>query len=208
MRAETWIPILVGTVILGTLGWLAANQFGMNGTLSAINERTLNTSKRVDKISDYLPDYMARGEINKEIEGAIVTGKPYTNIDGEQLIAISIIDFKRSELHDYNINLGTVNYQNFDYLLKGAVLTNEEFPISLMKMSHYAQEQGMGTTLPNEFNLESSYLLRNTNYTDYEMILKAYDSIPTIVKFEEQASNWSEFSKIMLENQELIIKEK
>ncbi len=56
MKPESWMQIIVGGVILTSLGFYGVTLFDMKGTLSSVKTQVDATDSRLSRIADTLPE--------------------------------------------------------------------------------------------------------------------------------------------------------
>src|SRR5690554_1381164 len=101
MKAEYWLQLLVGVVILGTLAFLATNVYDMRGLLSGMTEKVEQTEQRVTRIADALPDVRTRvawEELQAPMSGFVAVSVPVERTPGQWSSKIRLYDARTSEL--------------------------------------------------------------------------------------------------------------
>ena len=95
MEKDTLVQILLGTVILGGLGYLVKEVSEVKVTFKSdvgevktavgtIDTKVTSAIQRVDRIAEALPDVkirVATEEVNKPIQTMLITTKPFEQID-------------------------------------------------------------------------------------------------------------------------------
>ncbi len=182
MNKSFWIQILVGVIILGTLSWLAATVFSMNGVLSkvdtqvsrvvpvadvfpAIQAQLKSTTARVDRIADALPLLqikLAKEELSKPVKTAILASFPRENAKGGWEVVINVYDVVEAENTSYIIPVKNKDDKKPLYTALGTAAHTEPFYCSLGMASFWSTEVGDPKAIPAGINQNASVIMRNT----------------------------------------------
>jgi hypothetical protein len=99
-RIKEEFPIILGTVILGTLGYLCLKTTDLTGSVAGIDAKISSTSERVQRIAQALPDVgvrVATEEVNRPLKTVIATSPPLKDSTGLWLVKTAVIDTDKNE---------------------------------------------------------------------------------------------------------------
>ncbi|MFM7449346.1 MAG: hypothetical protein ACKO24_12210, partial [Leptolyngbyaceae cyanobacterium] len=139
---DLWLPILVGTVVLGGLGYLVVKVSDIGGTLQAVDTKVVSTKERIDRIAEALPDMNIRisnEEIDKSISSALLTTKPFQDKDGKWFVFITLIDPGSKEKSTYKVLLKSKDDNRAVYYIKGSGYNLEENVVSANRLVNWSK---------------------------------------------------------------------
>src|SRR6266513_452736 len=129
MKLEGWVEIAVGTVILGTLGYVAVKVIdtserigAVDGKLGSVDTKVTFTSDRVERIANALPEmriHIAEDEIKRQIKTAVVSTKPTQSADGKWKVIVNVIDPVASARWTFPVSLPSRDDRSALYSLIG-----------------------------------------------------------------------------------------
>ena len=200
MKKEFLIEILVGTIILGTLAYLAMNVVDMKGsmgaitgTLGTVDTKVTTTSERVDRIAQVLPDIgvrVAKEEVTQTIRTAIVSTTPTQAADGKWQMAVHVIDADTGKKWTIPISLSSKDDRQAVYAVIGAVADTEPRYCSLSQMASWSGHAEKPIAIPRYVDARASFVLRTTDAGQYLKTISWMGSAPKESTLEKPVDTW------------------
>ena len=162
MSKDTWIPMLVGIVILGGLGYLTVTVNSIDSTLHSVNTQVSNTVQRVDRIAAELPALSVRiasEEISRPVQTAIVTTKPFEKPDGAWAIRVHLIHAQLKISYDVLLNDPTDREKAYSIIGLGKEL--EPYNCSANQLNRWSSEVAEPQFLPHYIDPSATLVFRS-----------------------------------------------
>lgn len=161
---KTLVGVVV-TAVVGTLGYLAINAQLVNRTLGKVESQIVDTSNRLDRIANALPDFrvrIAQEELAKPVRTLVLVARAAPSVDPDQKAQsiYTIIDLPRG-----SGTVGTVNLteaeteQLFGATAYKGMQLDSNFA-SLAELQSAAFDAGDRRLISSAFNLSESFVLR------------------------------------------------
>lgn len=197
MKSEHWMQIIVGGIILVTLGFLGSNLFEMKGLLSTVKSKVDTTDNRLARIADVLPEVKARvawEEVNNPIDGFIAVFDP-NPIDNENTVTLTVIyDASSGEIKVHSIELDN-NHQNYAaYAIAGKLVSETPYDASFSELAMHSASLKQMVTMPASINAETSFIIRSAKIEDINGFVDTFSSSPPYIKNVGVYRNWGELS--------------
>jgi len=200
MNLKAWIQILVGIVILGTLGFLAVNVFDMRGILSSVKTKVEETDRRITRVARALPDVKVRvawEEVNDAISGFVVLSKPQINKDQKWVTSVAVYSRDSEKLKIYSVARDDAHKKYISYVVAGKLRSDAPHEISFAELATFSAALKQPVTIPVKLDPNTSFVLRST---DTEKLSKFMATLtkekPKTVEVGK-IRNWAELSKVL-----------
>lgn len=148
--------VVVGVIaLLSGLGWIVVKLFDINSTVSV-------TANRVDRIVDALPELrtkIAREELEKKIDLAIVTTNPLEISPGKWVRSIQFYDYKHGRVRQFFLPTQGPGDENSAYSVSGLANRIAIEKISFDEYSAAANEIGRPKPYPNWLDASAGYVI-------------------------------------------------
>jgi hypothetical protein len=195
IKTETWLPYLLGTVILGTLGFLSVKVTDMTGLLGGIQAKMSATSERIDRIASALPVLqvqVAEEELNREFKTAVVTSRPLKTAAGEWKAKVEIVNLKEKTSLLYGVTLPAQDDKRaFDAML-GAGYESDSLFRTFSSLKTYAGVVHKPSRVPTFIDQDVSFALSNTDASDYvKKIGWVFTGPPTKTTIKMDGRDWN-----------------
>jgi hypothetical protein len=206
MSKETWTEIIVGTVIIGALGFLSSKIMDMNGTLGGVDARVTSTSDRVERIASVLSEVgvrVAHEELNRPIKTMVVTTLPKkTDPEGHYVTIVNVIDAETSDVWTFPVAMESASGKRDIATIAwaGAVRSNEY--ASFKTMQAYAKEASVDASLPSYVDPTTSFTLTSTSAKEYLKEISSVAPSPQKLSATIEVGNWKDVSKALKDNKE------
>ena len=170
MKKETWVEILVGTIILGTLAFLAVKIIDMTGTLSSVESKVTSTSDRVERIAQVLPDVgvrIAKEEIKRPIKTVVVASSPTATTGGQFEVTVSILDIASSTKWSLPVTLASKDDRRILGALAWTGAELDKNYCSFNRLQEYSRVAGVDASVPAYVDAKASFVLCSANADTY-----------------------------------------
>lgn len=198
MKQEQWIQILVGAVILVTLGFLGSQLFDMKATLSSVKTKVEETDGRVARIADTLPDVKVRvawEEVNQAISGFVVLSQPRLNKDNKWVTAAAVYSRDSEKMKIYSVALDDAHKRYVSYVVAGKLKSDSPYESSFSELVTYSYALKEPVTIPSEIDANTSFVLRSADAEELSKFMATLtEEKPKTVDFGI-IRNWAELSK-------------
>lgn len=197
MTKDNWVQILVGTIILGTLAFVAVKIVDITGTLGSVEAKVTSTSERVDRIAQVLPDVgvrIAQEEIARPLKTIVVASTPYQVNGGRYVRTLTVVDATAQVKWTTPIALASRDDRELVGALAWAGADMDREFSSFSEMQRYSRAARSSTELPAYLDARASFVLRSVAADEYieqmnrlglhprrAMIHAAIESWPTLV---------------------------
>jgi hypothetical protein len=192
-----WIEILVVGIFLSTLGWLCLTVYGLNGTVSTIDSKMETTKEDIIAIKGILPDInkaLASEEIQKPIDAALITTKPYRNKEGNLVKSFKVINTKDSEMLTYTVALKNQTDIEKTLIFNGAIHYSSTSPISFTKLIKYSLSENKEVSISPKIDIKNSFVIKNIDSLDLKVFTLQF-GVPKVEKINIAVSNWNELNE-------------
>lgn len=210
MKVEHWMQLIVGVIILGTLGFLSIHVFDMKGVLEGMRTKVDATETRVGRIADALPDMKVRlawEEVHRAMSGFITVTYPVKVSNKRWITKAAVYNSEGKKIIVYGyIGDNPPKGGHLNYHLTGKIMCEDRYAESFSNLRFYSNEVKEPVTIPASINAESSYVLRRRNIEDYNNYLKSIGAKELESIVFEMANNWKELSQRLEELSERIDK--
>jgi len=198
MKQEQWIQILVGGVILVTLGFLGSQVFDMKGTLSSVKTKVEETDGRVTRIADTLPDVKVRvawEEVNHAISGFVVLSQPQLNKEKKWVTAAAVYSRDSEKMKIYSVALDDAHKRYVSYVVAGKLKSDAPYESSFSELATYSAALKQPVTIPSKLDANTSFVLRSADAEELSKFMATLTKEkPKTVDFGK-IRNWAELSK-------------
>ncbi|MGY6518798.1 MAG: hypothetical protein ACXIUZ_08790 [Lysobacteraceae bacterium] len=174
MKIELLIQMLFGTIILGTLGFLAKASFEMRGSLSGVAEKVEQTELRVSRIADVLPDVrsqVAWEEVQGPISGFVTVTNPEEQSPGRWKSIIKVYDARSDQFSEFQVTKGESERDLARYLVAGRVRTEGAADSSFHELIRFSNAERVAVSLPAEIDTNASFVIRSRDMEDFSEFL-------------------------------------
>ena len=201
LKTDILIELLFGVVILGGSGWLLTQVYEIKSSMSSMERTIYNTSERVDKIAEVLPDIrvkVASEELMLPYSMALITTKPVTVTHETRIVRVYLLDTEHNKKETYSITFSDPDSLSFNYRLSGKVLTSNSKPISFRELKTMSYDVGQPVSLPLYVDDRFSFILRK-NDPELRVWLSQNANKESTVHIEN-ISDWYELTADLNEN--------
>lgn len=160
MKTDTIIEIVLGSLILTALGWIAVQTYDLKGSVSAMDSTLNNTAQRVDRIADALPDVKVRvayEEINRQYEGALVTTKPIETLPDEWASFVHYFDSIDESWFTFKVPLEGQDDDTLKYWMAGIAATSDLHSVSFKELEAMSVEIKQPVVVPSYVDQDASF---------------------------------------------------
>ncbi len=198
MKQEHWIQIIVGIVILGTIGFLGTQLFDMKGTLAAVKTKMDDTDGRLTRIADTLPDVKVRvawEETNHAISGFVTLSQPRLGKDKKWVTTAAVYSRDSEKLKIYSIALDEAHKKYASYVIAGKLKSEAPYESSFSELAGHSAVMKHAVFIPPQIDPSTSFVLRSTATDDLEKFVGTLTKErPKTVELGKIRS-WAELSK-------------
>lgn len=169
LKPENMISILLSTVILGTLGWIANKVYEINGQVSAMSSTLNETADRVDRIAKALPDMrinIASEQINSTFELAVIVNKPTLMSANKWQSIVHFLDFRKPLRTTYKVTLRSPGDVTQLYAISGSAQSNNQNLITFTQYTNWSMEINQPISAPYFISPGDSFVI-NVYSQDY-----------------------------------------
>lgn len=206
MKIEYWLQMILGTAILGTLGFFGVNLFDIKGTLGSVETKVDTNAVRVNRIAEILPEMKVRvawEEINFPIKGFITTSMPQKLDNNEWLTRVAVYDHANNEMKVFSMQLDENHKNLVGYAVAGKLRSEYPYDASFEELAEHSASLKEAVTIPEHIDATTSFIIRTGSASEYEAFLANYaKEEPESVEFAEVGS-WKELSGKLVELEEL-----
>jgi hypothetical protein len=198
MKAEHWLQILVGVVILGTLGFLSTNVYDMRGLLSGMTEKMEQTERRVTRIADVLPDVRAKvawEEVQAPLSGFLAVSTPVEQHPDEWTSTIHLYHARTGALQAFQITRSEQEKDLPRYLVAGRIRTEGFLDPTFHELVGFANSEQIAMTLPANLDSQASFVIRSHNMETFEEFLREVSDGEPETKEIPRLRNWLEVAR-------------
>jgi len=200
MKKEAWIEVLVGTIILGTLAFLAVKIVDITGTLGSVEAKITSTSDRVERIAQVLPDVgvrIAQEEIKRPIRTVVLASTPTVSPDGQVQTTVTVLDTTSSNKWVISVKLSSKDDRRTLGALAWAGADLDKDYYSFNRLQEYSKVAGEVEALPAYVDIRSSFVLCSVSANDYlkEVSWLGIDPRPTNAAVEVE--DWRSLRKVI-----------
>lgn len=170
MKSEAWIELIVGTVLLGGLGFLIIKVMDINGTLGGVEAKVSYTSDRLERIAQALPDVgvrIASEEVNRPIRTIVVASTPTRNRDGQYQVVLQIVDAEKSTKWSVPVKLASKSDKQLLGTLAWTGFNLDPNYATFARMQSYARAAALDSSLPATVDTRVSFVLGTTSAEEY-----------------------------------------
>lgn len=195
MKLEHWMQIIIGSAILGTLGFLGRNQFDIKGKISSVDTKVILTDQRVSRIADVLPEVKARvawEETNYQMTGFIISTKPEKINTNIWRTYVKLYDAKENNLKLYTLALDKKHKDFLPYVITGKVRSSTCNVTSFTELATYSSEQKESVMFPVAYNPHTSFLFRKDGVEEYDVYLSQITEEEPITLKTCQMNTWKD----------------
>jgi len=172
--SEILLPLLVGIVVLGGLGYLAVKVSDIDGSVRSVDTKIGNAEKRLDRIADALPliqTRIAMEEVQKPIRTALIMTTPIQDAKGQWKVNVHVLDSAKSERTTYAVSLANQSDRRPIYQLVGASAEAEPTAPTVRDLASWSSEIKNPKSLPSFVDVKGSIVFRHTSAGD---VIKLY----------------------------------
>lgn len=202
-----WLAGIVGTIILGTLGWLALQTYDMRGGLTEVkggvqlvSNDLRSTSERVERIAKVLPEmgrHIASEDVSAPITAVVISTSATKLATGKWQEQVVLIDPKTSEVLKYKLAVRSKDDPSAQYTVVGSVKAVDQSAASFSYLRKASLELGTAVTFPPSFSATSSFVLREASLKSYAAALEKVAGPPVRMQVDVKADNWAELVEAM-----------
>lgn len=206
MKVEHWLQMILGTAILGTLGFFGANLFDIKGTLGSVESKVDANAGRVDRIAEVLPEMKARvawEEVNFPIKGFVTTSKPKRVSGNRWQTKVGVYDQGTEKMKIFAMQLDESHKNLVGYAVAGKLRSEYPYDASFEELANHSLSLEQAVAIPEFIDASTSFVIRTGSASEYEDFLSNYgDDSPESVEFGA-FSSWKELSQELDELKEL-----
>ena len=193
MKKDAWVQILVGTIILGTLAFVAVKVVDITGTLGSVEAKVSNTSERVDRIAQVLPDVgvrIAQEEISRRIRTVVVASTPYAVRGGGLAVTLTVVDVAANTRWSTPIKLSSRDDRELVSALAwtGADLDHESS--SFARMQEYCRIAKSDASVPAYLDARASFIMCSADADTYLELVSRMGVHPQKSRMTAEIDNW------------------
>jgi hypothetical protein len=169
-RIKEEFPIILGTIILGTLGYLCLKTTDLTGSVAGIDAKISSTSERVQRIAQALPDVgvrVATEEVNRPLKTVIATSPPLKDSTGLWLVKTAVIDTDKNEKYILYFRLQSENDKRPLEAMLGSGMESDGLALFFAKYQEYARKTNKPTSVPTFVDAKASFALPETSAQDF-----------------------------------------
>ena len=184
---------LVSLFIIAPLGWLCLQIYYIKPTLDVTASRLDTTASRIDRIASALPGInvtVAREEITRDFPGLLITENPEDLKDGTVIIRVHLLDKSQQDFKTYTYNISSQNKETAVHTIAGLVELRDHYAPSFKVLTAWSHQAKYEAKIPRFVHQEASFLLRNSNPSEYIETLERIAGQPETRKLEELPDNW------------------
>jgi hypothetical protein len=177
MKAQYWSELIVGTIILGTLGFLAfkvidtSEKVGtVDGKIGTVDTKVTFTSQRVDRIANALPDMrvnIAQEEIKRPIKTAVISTKPIETAEGKWHVIVNVVDAESSTKWTFLVDLASKDDRKPLYTLIGSAADAEPSFVSVAQLEKFVAVSKSEAAVPHYIDAQASFVMHDTDAKEY-----------------------------------------
>jgi hypothetical protein len=169
-RVKEEFPIILGTVILGTLGYLCLKTTDLVGSIAGIEAKVSSTAERLQRIAQALPDVgvrVADEEVNRPLKTVIAISSPLKDDSGTWLIKSAVIDTENMEKYILKFRLKSENDRRPLEAMLGSGIESDELACLFTKYQEYARKTNKPTFIPKFVDAKASFALPETSAEEF-----------------------------------------
>lgn len=200
MKLENWIETIIGTIILGTLGFFGMQLFDMKGQISSVTTKMDATESRISRIAEVLPEVKARiawEEVNEPINGVILTSNPKELERNKWETVIKLYNAQTSQLKRYKFILKEDHKEHVSDVISGRVRRIDKDATTFSDLLEYSKEEKEPVAIPASINSNASFVVRNSNVDEVSNYLQTASGKQPEISNIEKAKNWREFIRLI-----------
>jgi hypothetical protein len=185
MTAGKWAEILVGVVILATLGWLGTQVFSIGRAVSTIQTQVIS-------IADELPEVrrnFAWRELDAAFRASLVVSRPLKSEGGGWRRVAVLRDRTAATRVYYEILLSYRDDQCPPLALSGGARHYEPYAASFAELQQWSREVGDPLRLPSTVDPDVSYLFRKPLAPEYVRIIEEIGRTLRREEYRSQAAD-------------------
>ena len=197
MKLEHWVQLLLGVVILGTLGWLSTNLFEMKGVMSSVNTKVSSNEERLSRISSVLPDVQAQvawEEVNSSIYGFIASTEPKLRENNQWESYVNLYDTEDQVLKTYTLNFEEKDKALYEHAIAGKLVAEGGYNPSFQALTAHSTEIRKPVIVPASIDPKMSFVLRDSKTSKIESFLNQVAGEPLETKIVKVRS-WNEITE-------------
>lgn len=206
MKIEHWLQMILGTAILGTLGFFGVSLFDIKGTLGSVESKVDTNAGRVNRIAEALPEMKVRlawEEVNFPIKGFVTTSMPQKLDNNEWLTKVAVYDHANTEMKVFSMQLDANHKNLVGYAVTGKLRSEYPYDASFEELAEHSASLKEAVAMPEYIDAKTSFIIRTGSAGDYEAFLANYaKEEPESVEFGE-VGTWRELSGKLVELEEL-----
>jgi hypothetical protein len=208
MKLEHSVQLLLGVVILGTLGWLSTNLFEMKGVMSSVDTKVTMNEERLSRISSVLPEVQAKvawEEVNYSIKGFIASTEPKLEGNNQWKSYINLYSADDQILKTYTLNFDESQKALYKHVVAGKLVSDGGYNPSFQTLSAHSSEMRNAVLFPASIDPKTSFVLRESKTSDIESFLNDVAGEPEKTKIVK-VRNWNEITEKLGEIERAITK--
>jgi hypothetical protein len=205
MKKAFWVEILVGGIIIATLGYLVVTVVQMSGTLGRVDANQTSTAERVNRIALALPDVgvrVAREEVLRAFQAAVLSTTPTQAADGNWQTTVTVLDTQASKKWTLPIRLTSKDDRQAVYALVGAGVDADRASATLYRLQEYSRLAGLDSAIPHYVDVKASFVLYNTNGEEFIKKIASAAGAAYETSFDMKVEDYASLVKALKERQE------
>lgn len=198
MPTENWLQIIVGGIIITTLGFLSANVFDMKGTLSSVKTQVDATESRLSRIAETLPEVKAKvawEEVNHAISGFVAVSEPIMTNGNRWLSRAAVYNRDSNNVNVYTVSLDMAHKDFVGYVVAGKVKTENPNDASFAELAAHSGALQQPVVIPSGIDANKSFVFRAGDVKALDEYLRSItNDNPSTVTLAKVRS-WKELSE-------------
>lgn len=195
MKTENWIQIIcagIGLIIVIQI-FLLTITFSMKGRIGYFE----GMPTRINDIAEALRDrgiFLAREEIIRPFETALITTKPVEVSPGNWMSLIHVMDTQNLQRTTYEVKIDGPDDKALRHRLTGITYELDETALQFYKLSQFSSEIGEPTPLPTYIDGNFSFVFHMTPAKFIEEF-KVPGAIPKRYPITSKLDTWTKLVK-------------
>jgi|GEM_PF-4403029 len=198
MKSEHWMQIIVGGIILTSIGFLGVNVFDMKGVLSSVKTKVDATDNRVARIADTLPEVKVRvawEEINHAIEGFVAVSNPEKQNDKKWATTAAVYSRDSGKISTYTVTLDKAHKNYASYVIAGKLKAESPYDSSFLELLAYSEELKQPVMLPASIDANTSFVFRSADANEMDKFIRSLSESDPKIKKVGRIRNWKELTE-------------